>query len=144
MDAHIRKATKDDYKEIIPLYGDFVENPKRYENPDNDSFLKFIETPGSFMDVVVSDGKIIAFVTYITRLVVRYPKPILEVEELYVHPDFRRHGLGKRLMEHVLKYAKSVPCQYIFLASDKQRTEAHKFYKALYFDEYAYHFRLKL
>ncbi len=82
--------------------------------------------------------------TYTVRTVIRYPKPILEIEELYVNPDFRRHGLGRKLMEHVLEYAKSLSCQYMFLASDKKRTEAHEFYKALGFDEYAHHFRLKI
>lgn len=144
MDIQIRRATKEDYEEVIKLYGDFVEDSKRYAKNDNDSFLKFIVSTGSFMDLATSNGKIIAFITYIVRAVVRYPKSILEVEELYVHPDFRRHGLGRKLMEHVIEYAKSVPCQYVFLASDKKRAEAHKFYKALGFDEYAYHFRLKL
>lgn len=143
MDIQIRRATKDDYAEVISLYGDFVSDPKRYKSFENDSFLKFIESPNSFMDLVISEEKIIGFITYSVRDVVRYPKPILEVEELYVHPDYRRHGLGKKLMEHVLEYAKSIPCQYIFLASAKERKEAHEFYKALGFDEYAYHFRRK-
>lgn len=144
MSIRIRKAKTEDYKGIIKLYGDFVEGPKRYEKKDNDSFLKFIASPGAFMDLATTDGKIIAFITYTLRSVVRYPKPILEVEELYVHPDYRRYGLGRKLMEHAIDYAKSIPCQYIFLASDKKREEAHNFYKALGFDEYAYHFRLKL
>lgn len=144
MDIQIRKATKKDYDQIIALYGDFVKDSKRYEKKDSDSFLKFIESDGSFMDVATIDGKITAFITYTVRWVVRYPKPILEVEELYVHSDFRRHGLGRKLMEHVLEYAKLVLCQYVFLASDKKRKEAHEFYKKLGFDEYAYHFRRKI
>ncbi len=144
MEVQIRRATKDDYTEVISLYGNFVNDPERYKVLDNDSYLKFIETPNSFMDLVISGEKIIGFITYAVRTVVRYPKPILEVEELYVHPDYRRHGLGKKLMEHVLEFAKSVQCQYIFLASDKARKEAHEFYKALGFDQYAYHFRLKI
>lgn len=46
-------------------------------------------------------------------------------------------------MAHVMNFAKSKNCQYIFLASAKERADAHKFYKALGFDEYALHFRRK-
>ncbi len=143
MDIQVIKATKEHYEEIIKLYGDFVDDPQRFSNADNDSYLKFLDAPNSFMDLVVADNKIIAFITYTVRTVVRYPKSILEVEELYVHPDYRKHGIGKKLMEHILEYAKSIDCQYVFFASDMKRTEAHEFYKVLGFNEYGYHYRKK-
>lgn len=144
MDIQILKADKDNYEEVIKLYGDFVDDPQRFSGGSNDSYSRFLETPNSFMDLALVENKVIGFVTYTIRTVVRYPKPILEVEELYVHQDYRKHGVGRKLMEHVLEYAKSVPCQYVFLASAKERTEAHEFYKVLGFEEYAYHYRRKL
>lgn len=144
MDIQILRATKDNYDEVRKLYGNFVDDPQRFSSKDNDSYFKFLDSSNSFIDLALVDKKIIGFISYTIRTVIRYPKPIMEVEELYINPDYRKHGVGRKLMEHVLEYAKSVPCQYIFLASDIKREEAHEFYKALGFDQYAYHFRRRL
>ncbi len=57
MNIQIRRSTKDDYNQIIVLYGDFAEDPKRYEKKNNDSFLKFIGSDGCFMDIATIDEK---------------------------------------------------------------------------------------
>jgi len=136
----IRKAKKRDYKTLIKLYVDFVGD-KRYADFNNDSFLKVIKNKNSFLDLVILKNKIIGFISYSIRNVIRYPRPIIEVEELYVLPEYRLKGIGNKLMKHVINICKNKNCHYLFLASDKKRKTAHKFYKALGFDEYAYHFR---
>ncbi|MDP2860241.1 MAG: GNAT family N-acetyltransferase [bacterium] len=139
----IRKATKGDYEKVIELYADFVNQPDRYKNLDNDSFLKTLEIPNSHIYLAETENKIVGFIAFSERTVIRYPKPIVEVEEFYVVPDLRRQGIGKRLMEKAIALAQKNNCQYIFLASSKDRVPAHKFYKALGFDEYAFHYRRK-
>lgn len=143
MKVKIREAEKKDYPEVIRLYADFVEQPKRYQNFDNDSFLKVLKLPDFWVYLAEKDKKIIGFITFSRRTVVRYPKPIIEVEEFYVSPDQRRQGIGTMLMQKALDQAKKDGYQYIFLASSKERVPAHKFYKALDFDEYAFHYRRK-
>jgi ribosomal protein S18 acetylase RimI-like enzyme len=137
----IRKAEESDHEEVMNLYGDFVENPERYKGLDNDSFKKFIEKLGSFLDLAVLDNQIVGFIAYSRRTVIRYSKDIVEVEELYVSPDHRKSGIGKKLLEHVLDYSKNESCEYVFVSSAKERVEAHKFYEALGFDQYGLHFR---
>lgn len=141
MDIDIRIATRQDYEEVIKLYGDFVEDTKRYTNLDNDSYIKAIDDPNFYIDLAISEDTVIGFITYSVRTVVRYPKPIMEVEEFYVSPDHRRGGVGRKLFQNALDYSKKVDCQYVFLASSKDRPIAHKFYKSFDFDEYALHFR---
>lgn len=143
MNTTIRPATIRDYKKVIALFGEFVENPQRYAKFDNDSYADFLNREESFLDIVDVDQKIVGFITYSIRTVIRYPKPIIEVEELFVDTDFRRQGLGKKLIKHVLEFAKENNCEYVFLASSKEREPAHKFYKSMGFDEYALHFRRK-
>src|SRR3990167_3537941 len=141
MDIKIRHANKDDYEEVIKLFGDFVEDPDRYCHHDNDSYIKSIDDPNFYIDLATSGGVIIGFITYSTRSVVRYPNPILEVEEFYVKPDQRRGGVERKLFQNAKDFAKENNFQYVFFASSKDRPIAHKFYKSFDFDEYAYHFR---
>lgn len=143
MEVLIRSANKKDYKELLVLYGDFVNDKNRYSNFDADSFLKVIKDEKVFIDVATIGNQIVGFISYSIRNVVRYPNPILEVEEFYVRLDQRRKGIGRELIEHVLRFADKRNCTYVFLASAKERTEAHEFYKAMKFDNYAYHFRRK-
>ena len=104
--AIIRAATKEDYKEVMDLYGLFVENPKRYKNYNNDSYEKIIEDSNAFLEVAVFENKIIGFIMYSIRYVVRYPKPIIEVEEFFVLEEYRRMKLGKKFMDRVFDFAK--------------------------------------
>ncbi len=140
----IRPAGKKDYKEILVLYGDFVNDKNRYSNFDADSFFRVIEDENAFIDVATIGNEIVGFISYSIRSVVRYPSAILEVEEFYVKPDQRRKGIGKKLMERVLRFAEKRNCSYVFIASARERTEAHQFYKAMKFDNYAYHLKRKL
>jgi GNAT superfamily N-acetyltransferase len=143
MNIHIRDAIKTDYLEVIQMYGDFVEDMARYENHDNDSFYELLLNKDFWIKVAEHDSELIGFITFSKRKVVRYPNPIVEVEEFYVKPEFRRNKIGTKLIEKVFQYAKSENCQYIFIASAKNREFAHSFYRSLGFDEYALHFRKK-
>jgi len=143
MKIKIRKAKKKDYQEVIKLYADFVKNSNRYKNFDNDSFLKALQLPDFYIYLAEMEKRIVGFITFSIRTVVRYPKPIIEVEEFYVISDLRRKGIGRKLTQKALDFAKKNECQYVFLASGKDRIPAHKFYKSLSFNEYAYHYRRK-
>ena len=139
----IRPAKPKDYQGVMVLYADFVNQPDRYKNNDNDSYKQALHQPNFWFLVAEIDHTLIGFITFSKRWVVRYPKPIVEVEEFYVSPSSRRQGIGTQLMNEVIKTAKQENCQYIFLASSKDRLPAHKFYHTFKFDEYAYHYRRK-
>ena len=137
----IRRANKDDYQEILRLFTDFVEQPDRYVNKDNDSFLQFIDSENNFVDVAEEKGNLYAFVTYSIRTVVRYPKPVLEVEELYVDPKYRKSGIGTKLLERVIDFAKRTNSQQIHIVSDLSRLGAHEFYQKVGFEKHGYYFK---
>lgn len=144
MEFSVRRAKPQDYESLIRLLGKFVGNEDRYKNKDNDSVSKVLKNRNCYIDVAVVKGRIIGFITYSIRSVIRYPAPILEVEEFFVLEEFRRLKIGKRLIERAIEYSKKKGCYYIFLASSKERVEAHGFYKNMNFDEYAFHYRRKL
>lgn len=52
----------------------------------------------------------------------------LYVDDLVTDKSQRSQGIGKRLLQHLEKYARDVGCDVLALDSGVQRAEAHKFY----------------
>lgn len=135
----IREAKKSDYKDLMGLYNGFVDSD-RYSKHDNDSFDRVRKSDNNFIYVAEDNGKLVGFVSFSVRLVIRYPKPIAELDELYVVPAFRRKSVGKILMYKVLSKAKELNCHRLFIESHYKHEAAHKFYENLGFTNYGYHF----
>ncbi|MBI2075024.1 MAG: GNAT family N-acetyltransferase [Candidatus Levybacteria bacterium] len=135
----IREAILSDYKEMMSLYNDFV-GEDRYSKLDNDSFSDVLNSPNNFVFVAQEQQKIVGFATFSVRRVIRYKNPIAELDELYVIPEYRKRGVGKTLMEQVLKKAKELNCYRVFIESQYKHEIGHKFYEALGFKNYGYHF----
>ncbi len=62
-------------------------------------------------------------------------RPILLVENVAVLPEYQHMGVGKAMFEEIEAWGRKNHCHYEILVSGLQRTGAHKFYKALGFDE---------
>lgn len=135
----IREAKKSDYKELMTLYNGFVDSD-RYSKHDNDNFEKVRKNGNNFIYIAEDGDKLVGFASFSIRLVVRYPKPIAELDELYVVPAFRRKGVAKILMHKVLSKAKELNCYRLFIESNYKHEAAHKFYENIGFTNYGYHF----
>jgi len=53
------------------------------------------------------------------------------IEDVVVHPDFRRQGLGKLLLEHLLAWAKARGATRAQLVADRENLGAELFYNGL-------------
>lgn len=62
-------------------------------------------------------------------------RPILLVENVAVLPEYQGKGVGKAMFQEIERWGKEQDCHYEMLVSGNQRTGAHKFYKALGFEE---------
>ncbi len=62
-------------------------------------------------------------------------KPILLVENVAVLESCQGKGVGRAMFEEIERWGREMDCHYEILVSGMQRTGAHKFYKALGFDE---------
>lgn len=135
----IRLARESDYKQLMQLYNDFV-GEDRYSKYNNDSFKKVINSTNNFIFVAEDNGKLVGFATFSIRDVIRYPKQIAELDELFVSLDYRQKGVGKLLMQQVEDKAKELNCYRIFVESQYKHETAHKFYEELGYSNYGYHF----
>lgn len=136
---NIRKAYEKDYEELMSLYNDFI-GEDRYSQFNNDSFNKVINSPHNYIYIAVENEEIIGFVTFSIRNVVRYPKPIAELDELFVSAAHRKKGLGKLFMQTVEEKAKELDCYRLYIESSYRHKSAHSFYESIGYTNYGYHF----
>ena len=136
---NIRKAKQSDYRELMGLYNLFV-GEDRYSKFDNDSFSRVLDSQNNFIFVAEDLGKLIGFASFSVRNVVRYPKPIAELDEIFVQPEYRQKGVGTMLMQQVEDRARELDCYRLFIESHYDHKAAHLFYERLGYTNYGYHF----
>jgi ribosomal protein S18 acetylase RimI-like enzyme len=64
----------------------------------------------------------------------RNGKSIGFIENVITDIKYRKRGIGKKIIENAVNYAKEQNCYKVLLQSGKKRTDAHGFYKSLGFD----------
>jgi len=117
VNIEIRRATPFDAEAVLSLISALAEF-EHLEGPDGDARARFIEhgfgpypkfeawiaeIPGSEPKAV---GYALLFSTFSTFLV----QPGLYLEDLFVLPEYRRHGIGKRLLQHCVQLAVERGC----------------------------------
>lgn len=55
----------------------------------------------------------------------------LLIEDLFVRPQYRKHGVGKRLMREIMRFANDSSCNRVDLHVLKSNVTAQKFYKEI-------------
>ena len=81
------------------------------------------------------NGKVVAscVATVIPNLTLG-ARPYVVIENVITHPDYRRRGLGRALMQAILERCWRAGCYKVMLQSAAGRREAHAFYEAVGFD----------
>jgi GNAT superfamily N-acetyltransferase len=64
------------------------------------------------------------------------------IPELVVLEKYQNHGIGKKLVNSCIAFAKKNKCHRIRLESSNQRKESHQFYKHLGFEQSALHLQI--
>lgn len=135
----IRRAKGEDYENLMVLYNQFV-GQERYSDFENDSFEKVLQSPTNFIFVAEEMRALVGFVTFSVRNVVRYPKPIAELDEIFVAPGYQKRGIGRLLMQEVENEARNLGCYRLYIETAYKHEPAHGFYKNLGYTNYGYHF----
>lgn len=126
----IRLAELSDYEKLMMLYNLFVEED-RFSKHNNDSFHEVMKRTDYFVYVAEENDRLIGLMTFSTRSVVRYPRPIAQLEELFVLEEFRNLGLGKKFIEEMEIKAKELKCCNIYIESRNDKKIAHQVYQRL-------------
>lgn len=67
-----------------------------------------------------------------------------EPDHIYIHPNHRNKGIGKKLFEFIYRYAKEKGCETSELNSYVSNYRSHKFYLNEGYEIKGYHFLKEL
>ncbi|WP_306211814.1 GNAT family N-acetyltransferase [Actinoplanes sp. RD1] len=135
-DLSFRTADRADVPVILDLMnGGAVEPGAVPESVDEGHWAAFeaIDAdPRNELIVMERAGEVVATcqLTFIPSLI-RGGAERLTVESVHVRADLRGQGLGRQLMEWVEQQARERGSGVIQLTSNRRRTEAHRFYARL-------------
>lgn len=139
----VRLAVIDDYSAVMHLYNDFVGD-NRYDKPGNDNFTEVIGSTNSHILLAENESGLVGYLSFHKRPVIRYPQPIIEIDELFVISSVRRHGVARELFEYLEQWGRENSCFRIYVESAYKHKSAHEFYDSVGLQNYGYHFKKDL
>ncbi|AEG44751.1 ribosomal protein S18 acetylase RimI-like enzyme [Isoptericola variabilis J7] len=130
-----RAATRDDLPRIVELIADDAVAAARTGSfgPSHVAGFEAIEaSPNDELVVAEHDGEVVGVMqlTFIPGIA-RNGATRLQVEAVRVDRRLRGQGVGRLLMEHAHARGRERGCALAQLTSDKDRPEAHRFYRSL-------------
>ena len=135
----IRQASPEDATALLGLIIEALEEDKARHGPGNPApSLEALQTSLGFRQsrfqggcglVAALNGGIIGFAYY--SWVWRTYAPAIYIDDLYVKPDHRNRGFGRKLLHAALRQAKSEGALQAYLFVDVQNVDAQRLYKAL-------------
>lgn len=134
----LRRATAEDVPAIVALLTDDELGAAR-EVPDDlatyqQAFATIDSDASELLAVAERDGQVVGTlqVSFLPGLS-RHGALRAQVEGVRVAKDARGSGVGEVMMRWAIDQARSHGCVLVQLASDKARTDAHRFYDRLGF-----------
>lgn len=113
--------------------GNKPENVSFYRNDafTNEKFQKEFEAEGSRFFVAIMNGKIIGYtkVNEVPSQTDIHDSDSLEIARLYVLEDYLGLGLGKKLLDLAIDFAKSKKKKYLWLGVWEKNARAIRFYE---------------
>lgn len=148
MDLIFRDAVRADLQRVVELIADDAVAARRtgtYGEPHVRGFEAIVASPDNELVVAESEGAVIGVMqlTYIPGIS-RNGASRLLVEAVRVDSALRGQGIGRLLMEHAHERGRARGCALAQLTSDKQRPEAHRFYRSLGYEQSHEGFKLPL
>ena len=151
MQLFFRNAVKNDLLILIDLLSDDILGKKREDNsrPINAkyeiAFENITNDKNNELIVVEYNGKVVGFLqlTFIYHLSQIGSMRCL-IESVRTNSEYRGKGIGRKLFQWAISYAKEKGCVMVQLTSDKKRKDALRFYESLGFIASHEGFKLQL
>jgi len=131
-------GTKRDLAGILDLYKQFNDNDDSVDCLSIDKANKIWDyiITSNIKYFIAKDGEKIIGSCYINIIpnLTHGGKSIGYIENLITDENYRRQGIGKKLMEMAINNARENDCYKAVLQSGTKRTGAHKFYEKIGFN----------
>jgi len=131
-----RTAKRTDLNEIMKLYKQLNPDDKEIEYKKALSIWDISESSNIMKYFVALDSLTIVACCNIAIIpnLTRNGRPYAIIENVITDSSYRRKGIGKKIIENAIQYAKINNCYKICLMSNKKRKEAHIFYEDIGFN----------
>jgi len=133
--AIVRPATEKDIPRILELYRQLGVEDGQPSIDDCKAVLSaIIANPGQELLVVENDG-LVAGTTMMAIVpgIAHGARPWAVLEFTVVDEQCRGRSIGRQMMDYAMTRAREAGCYKIMLSSNKQRKDAHRFYRSLGF-----------
>jgi len=147
MNLTIRKANRDDLKDILAIYTEpDIDNGNVLDlNNAEATFDKMNHYPDYTLYVAVMDNKVVgSFALLIMDNLAHMGAPSAVVEDVVVHSKWRGQGIGSQMIQFAMDKARQAKCYKLALTCSINRDRAHKFYESLGFEKHGYGFLISL
>jgi len=148
-DLTFRAATEDDLPAIVAMLADDHLGTQR-ESPDDltpyqAAMVQITSDPRLMQVICERDGEIAGTMQLsITPGLSRKGMSRMQIEGVRVNSSTRGGGVGRQMIEWAINYAHERDCGLVELTTDKSRTDAHRFYERLGFEQSHFGYKLKL
>ena len=156
MEVTLRPATQNDVDGLLELWKEFMKDPTSSDRPiptHAENIRRWKEFISTLIDedprqiqVAAQDnllvGYIICMKTDSTPLDMGYKWSY--ISDIYVRPTYRRQGIGRKLIQAIVEYLKSVGSGHVRLAVWRGNSGAMKLYEELGFRMHMYTLQIDL
>lgn len=132
---NIRPATRADAPTIASLVRELADYEKLLHEAKAgpDDFLRELDSPNSVIHVLIAEwnGEPAGFALYFFNFSTFVGRPGLYLEDLFVRPPQRKHGIGRALLRELARIAEKRGCGRMEWAVLDWNEPALRFYKSL-------------
>jgi ribosomal protein S18 acetylase RimI-like enzyme len=134
----IRESTYDDIPSLLELLYE-LGRPKPQKDDELETFTKLLKTymqeyNKKILVAEIENSKIVGMMSIVFLSRLNQNTLEMYVPELIVSQNYRSNGIGKKLINFSIDIGKEKKCHRMRLESGNQRTESHKFYRNLGFE----------
>ena len=135
----IGRAIKSDIAAISKLAIELIDSVKNSEGIAKDVLSEnsrnALTNPNSHILVAETEGKVIGFISFMTRKTIIHSGPCGLIDELVVSKRHRRKGVGKELIKAAVEECKKLRCCEVEVSTEFSNVNAREFYKHCGFEE---------
>ena len=135
--ATIRRSKPSDIEQVLSLTKDFSTSFAPARPVFVEAFARLATREDAVLLVAEDSSRVVAYLLGVDHDTLFANGRVSWVEEVMVHQEYRRRGIGKRLMQEFERWAESRQSRLVALATRR----ASHFYKALGYEESATYYR---
>jgi PhnO protein len=97
-------------------------------------FNENISNPNNFYLIAENEKESVGFISFHTQNLLHHCGLVGEIQEFFIHQNYRGQGIGRQLINEIMKYADENNLKSIEVTTNKKRVENVSIYENLGFN----------